>query len=887
MFDYEIKLTLSKSKLIDTLFTICNCISNIVNNLLLIMTKFYYVFGLSLILTACGFQSSKSSEKPTRPNTVYSSLGPQDFNQSWLFIEEDKAQFSKLNLDVSAWQSVNLPHDWSVSHEFEEKWDGATAYLPGGVGWYRKHFVTPASKNDSVILVNFDGIYNHSTVYINDKRVGGEVNGYTPFTVDVTSFLNPVGDENVLAVRVDRTRYIDSRWYPGSGIYRNVTFYNKPKLHIPVWGTQVTTENISHDSGDARIKVTLKNEDDQPKKTMLKSVVVNNEGEVVAKQIDEVTVMSNSSLEVEQVLNVSTMKLWDMNSPYLYKVVSTLSDGQDTKDQVVTPLGFRTIEFKPDGGFFLNGKHTLIKGVNLHHDGGLVGAAVPEDVWRRRLVRLKEAGVNAIRMSHNPASKTLMDLCDELGFLVQAEIFDEWDYPKDKRLNQQERHDDYISRGYADWFQSHAHKDLNAAVLRDRNHPSLIMWSIGNEIEWTYPRYAASTGYFDMNANGNYFYTLPPISSQEIKQRFESGEKGTYTLADTAKKLSSWVKELDTTRPVIANLILPSVSHISGYTDALDIVGYSYRRVIYDYGRRLFPEKMIMGTENVPQWHEWKGVLDTPAIAGTFLWTGVDYMGEAHGGWPRKGVNSGLLDLAGFKKPSFHMFKTLWSDAPHMYLTTQLLEDSLYELDDNGNVVERKKDGWKTRVWEWHDVEHHWNYNENENTVVEAYSNCEAVELFVNEVSYGRQLLKEHDDRIFKWFVPFQSGEIRAEGDCGASDSIKTVGMPTSVFMSIDKSIVKLQKREVVHVEMQLVDSMGRPVRFTDANISLDIPEGIKLLGIDNGWVNSVQPFQSNSVDTYKGRALAILEGIEPGNYTITARLHNDAESKATVQVQQ
>ena len=216
-----------------------------------------------------------------------------------------------------------------------------------------------------------------------------------------------------------------------------------------------------------------------------------------------------------------------------------------------------------------------------------------------------------------------------------------------------------------------------------------------------------------------------------------------------------------------------------------------------------------------------------------------------------------------------------------------MLKNSLYKLDDNGNVVERKKDGWKTRVWEWHDVEHHWNYEDNESTVVEAYSNCEAVELFVNDVSYGRQLLNDHDDRIFKWFVPFQTGKVHAVGDCGATDSLETVGMTSSIEISLDKPVISMQSKEVVHVEMQLVDSEERPVRFTDANISVEVPTGLRLLGVDNGWVNSVQPFQSTSVNTHKGRALAILEGVEPGRYDITVRLDNGAESKEVVIVKQ
>ncbi|MFC3121381.1 glycoside hydrolase family 2 TIM barrel-domain containing protein [Agaribacter flavus] len=850
------------------------------------MKHLFFFFALSLVLFACSEApeqiSHHTAEETSRTDR---SLGPQNFNEGWLFFEGDSKDFVAADFDDSAWQNVRLPHDWSVAHPFDEKWDGATAYLPGGLGWYRKRFKSTSDANDTLTFINFDGIYNHSSVYINGKKIGGEVNGYTPFTLDLTAYLNPVGEDNIIAVRVDRTRYIDSRWYPGSGIYRNVHLYQKPKLHIPVWGTYLTTPNISAEAGLAELTVTLHNREDAENTTLLRTRVLNAKGEEVAKHEEAVSVPARGEAEFTQNLRIDSPELWGIASPYLYSVVTELlSDGQ-TVDKITTPLGFRTIEYKPDSGFYLNGEHTLIKGVNIHHEAGLVGAAVPEDVWRRRLLTLKEAGVNAIRMAHNPASRELMALCDELGLLVQAEIFDEWDYPKDKRLNQQERHDDYISRGYADWFQTHAEKDLKAAVMRDRNHPSLIMWSIGNEIEWTYPRYAAATGYFDMNAGGNYFFNPPFISPEEIKQRFETSEEGEYVLAKTAQKLSAWVKELDTTRPVVANMILPSVSHISGYTDALDIVGYSYRRVIYDYGRRLFPEKMIMGTENVVQWHEWKAVLDREFIAGTFLWTGIDYLGEAHGGWPRKGVASGMLDLAGFKKPSFHMFKSLWNDEPNVYLTTQALDKSVYTLDKDGKVVEKEPGSWEKRVWYWHDVQGHWNYKDGESTVVEAYSNCDSLELFLNGTSYGKQNLADHPDRVYKWSVPFTSGKLEAKGDCGVSNSVVTAMAPTTLLVDTDKTAITIDEKTVSHIEVQLSDKDGNPVSHQESTLTFIVPDGLRLLGVDNGWVNSVQDYQADSVKTYLGRALGIVVGEKVGTYEIKVISEAGGEASIAVEV--
>ena len=797
--------------------------------------------------------------------------GTKSFNQGWLFELSDDKNYSKTNFSDKQWRKLDLPHDWSIEHDFDQKWDGATGYLPGGVAWYRKHFSTEINNKDLLTFINFDGIYNHSTIFINGNEIGGQVNGYTPFTLDLTPYLNPNGKDNVIAVRVDRSRYIDSRWYTGSGIYRNVTLITKPKAHIPVWGSYITTPSVSDDKSLVNIQTELNNVHASTKELIVQTTILDPTGNNITSERSSVTIKNNESTNINQALTVNNTMRWQLDSPKLYTAVTQLIDNKKVIDEIVTRFGIRTIEYKSDSGFYLNGKKTKIKGVNIHHDAGLVGVAVPKDVWRRRFEKLKNAGTNAIRMAHNPASQELMDLCDEMGLLVQAEIFDEWDNPKDKRLNQQERHDDYISRGYADYFQTHAESDLKAAVKRDRNHPSLIMWSIGNEIEWTYPRYAAATGYFDMNAAGNYFHNPPFISPEEIVKRFHGSEEDEYVLAKTAKKLSNWVKELDITRPVTANMILPSVSHISGYGDALDIIGYSYRRVIYDYGHKLFPEKMIMGTENVVQWHEWKAVQERDFIAGTFLWTGIDYMGESHNAWPQKATPSGMLDVAGFEKPSYHLFKTLWHDDPHSYLTTQTLEKSPYKLSKDNKVIEKKPDAWQRYVWIWHDVNRHWNYKENEMIAVEVYSNCSQVELFLNDESLGKQSLSKQDDRIFKWAVPFQKGKlsVKGVGSCSSQDSIFTADIPTQLSLSIDKTSLSIENNHVAHIEIQLTDKNNIPVTTEEAMIELIVPKGIELLGVDNGWHKNTQRIKSNKIKTYNGKALAIVKAIEPGVFTL------------------
>jgi beta-galactosidase len=462
--------------------------------------------------------------------------------------------------------------------------------------------------------------------------------GIPLFLVDITDYLNDLNQDNIVAVRVDRTRYADSRWYTGSGIYRKVTLNILDKVHIPIWGTYFTTPQLDKNKATVHGQIAVNNETLERKSIELRLTVFAPNGEVVHQSSHKKLLYPRQHETLDLQWEIDHPLLWEIHHARLYTIRTELYVEQKKIQEETTKIGLRSFRFDVNKGFFFNGVHTLIKGVCLHHCAGLVGAAVPLDVWRRRLERLKECGCNAIRTAHNPPSEDFLNLCDEMGFLVQEEFFDEWDYPKDKRFNGTEQKVDYITRGHAEFFRETAQEDLQNSMRRDRNHPCIFQWSIGNEIEWTYPKYNKATGYFGADATGNYFWTLPPYDIKTIRENIRKLPEDPYEIGKTAHKLAKWVKELDVTRPVIANCILPSASYESGYTDALDIVGYSYRQVVYEYGHKNYPEKPIMGTENVPQWHEWKQVLEKEYVPGIFLWTGVDYLGEAgaKNPWPKK-----------------------------------------------------------------------------------------------------------------------------------------------------------------------------------------------------------------------------------------------------------
>ncbi|WP_366185996.1 sugar-binding domain-containing protein [Flavobacterium ovatum] len=797
-----------------------------------------------------------------------------DFNFGWKFsLDQKKDAFAK-ELNDAQWRKLNLPHDWSIEAPFDEKLEGATGYLPGGLGWYRKHFALDLKSGQSAFVL-FDGVYNNSEVWLNGKKLGENPYGYTPFYFDLTPYLNKSGD-NVIAVKVDHTRYADCRWYTGSGIYRNVKLVVLNSVHIPIWGTYVTTPKVTKEQATVQIETKIKNKLNSKTEFTLVTKILNEKGKQVAKNQEKLLIDGNKEQAFTQYIHVKNPQLWDIETPNRYKVISEIKLNGKTLETYTTPFGIRSLRFTAGEGFFLNGKETLVKGVCLHHDAGLVGAAVPKGVWARRLKSLKEAGVNAIRTSHNPYSQEFLDLCDEMGFLVQDEIFDELDYPKDKRLNYHDRIKDSITRGYTNHFQKWGESDLKRTILRDRNHPSVYQWSIGNEIEWTYLEYRYATGFWtdrkDPQDSGEFWGSLPKFTPEQLKERYDKEVKGKYLLEETARRLNAWVKELDNTRPTTANLVIPQISHVSGYADAVDLVGYSYRNLILPWAQKHFPHKQVTINENPGTWDDWKQVIEYPGVFSMYMWTGIDYIGERDQKWPEKSGWGDILDLAGFKYQGFNYFKSIWVNKPHISIGTLPIKESGFTVDDiTGQAVPKNKGSYK-----WRDSNMHWNYKKGEPIVVEVASNYAQVELFVNGRSLGSRSMNDSPERIFRWVVPFEEGTITAKAGFDGQEitsKIKTSSAPTSLKITTDKTTLTADGYDVAHIIVQLLDKAGNEVKTEDTKVTFDVQGDLKILGVDNGAASNIQNFQSNRLTTSQGRALMIVQSLhgKTGKTKITA----------------
>lgn len=801
-----------------------------------------------------------------------------DFNFDWQFYKTQDNLNTEEVLTKVDWADVNLPHDWAIKTPYNQGYivTDTTPNL-GYIGWYKKELKLIGSK-DQIIRLDFDGVYNNSEIYINGKKINERPSGFSAFSANLTPYLKLNNQPNIILVKVDHRAFLDSRWYNGAGIYRDVKLVKLNPTHIKKWGIGITTPIISSANATVQTEIEIENISAD---LSLNFKILNNENETI--KTEEISISNHKTTHSFQIENP---KLWSPTHPNLYSLeTSILAKDGTVLDTKTERFGVRSLKYTANNGFLLNGKKTYFKGVCLHFDGGAVGGAVPDDIWKRRLKTLKKAGVNAIRTAHNPPSENFLNLCDEMGFLVQDEAFDELDYPKDKRKNYNSKSIDSLTIGYVSHFQKWGEQDLKDMILRDRNHPSIVMWSIGNEVEWTYPRYGKSSGYW--NSDKKYYYDEPPITIEEMKEHMKNNPPKEFELAKTVQKLSKWVKELDTTRPVTANLVIPTVSHFSGYTDALDIVGYSYRASVYDYGHRNYPEKMILGTENWANYVEWKSVLDHDFIPGIFLWTGIYYMGETTD--PNKrGGDSGLIDFAGFPTARWHQFKTLWNKEPHIYATTIELNKSDY-INKKGEAVDKIKNQWKTRRWGYQDYNTYWNYKKNEQVVIEVYTNCPTTELFLNNKSLGIKKLKNFEDHVVKWIVPYTEGTltVKGYGEKEVLYKIKTASKPTSLSIHSDKKKLKANGYNVAHIEVQLMDEQGNPVKHIDQNVTFKIEGPATLLATDNGSNTQRKSFNSNTCITKNGKVLLLIQSTkEKGNVTITATSNNCKTNSILIPIQ-
>lgn len=759
------------------------------------------------------------------------------FTENWKFHLGDANGFQHPDLDDSQWRSLNLPHDWSIEGEFSKDHPATPGggALPGGIGWYRKSFTLDESEKDQLIFIDFDGLYCNGEVWINGEYLGKRPYGYSSFRYELTPYLNYGDEMNVLAVKVDNSQQPNSRWYSGSGIYRNVWLVKTNKVHVAHWGVFITTPEVSSDKASISVKTDIKNENENPVELSIENSIVNPDGEKLETIKDSHSLTNGESANFSQNLQVDNPALWSVDQPNIYKMVTrVLSDGK-VVDEVETNFGIRSFEFDPEKGFILNGEQVKILGVCNHHDLGCLGATVNTRAIERQLEILKEMGCNGIRTAHNPPAPELLDLCDRMGFIVMDEAFDVWKVKKTEY--------DYHMHFDA-WHQ----RDLQDLIKRDRNHPSVFMWSIGNEVmeQWD------GTG--------------GPIAHHLVKL----------------------VKEVDDTRPVISGCNDPKPTNPLNGSGALDIIGMNYFEETYPDIPSIFPGQPFVATETnsalatrgeydmpsdlIRRWpvrgdykgpgvnedytcsaydnctapwgatHEenWKIVRAHDHIAGMFLWTGFDYIGEPTPyWWPPRSSYFGIIDLAGFPKDAFYMYQSEWTDKEVLHIFP------------------------------------HWNWNEGDTADIWAYSSEDEVELFLNDQSLGIKK-KEKDDIHLMWRVPYVPGTIKAvamkDGEPKITRIIKTAGEPEHIRLTPDRSSIKADGADLSFITVDLLDADGNIVPHADNLIHFEIKGNALIAGVDNGNPLSHEPFKANYRKAFNGKCLVLVQaGKEAGNVVLSA----------------
>ena len=798
-----------------------------------------------------------------------------NFNEGWRFSLDADSTAVAPEYNDKQWRTLNLPHDWSIEGAFSAD-NPATpggGALPGGYGVYRKHFKTPDLADGKRVYICFDGVYWQSTVYVNGKKAGFRPNGYIGFEYDVTDLLNKSGD-NVLAVTVDNTDQPNSRWYSGSGIYRNVRLKVLDKTHFIGKEVFVSAHDISADNAKLNVALSVSGTEDCD----VKVEILAPGGEIVATVQDKVQAGVVKTFED---IAVDSPKLWSPKSPRVYEARLTASSNGKVVDEYSTTFGIRYFEFDADKGFSINGNPMKINGVCNHHDLGALGAAVNHRALQRQLEILREMGCNAIRTSHNPPAPELLNLCDSMGFLVMDEAFDMWARKKSPN--------DY-AKYFAEWHE----RDLTDFIKRDRNHPSVIMWSIGNEIleQW----HDISTDTLSIEKANLMFNFAAQLSKNDDQNK--TSEMHVNSLL--CKKLVDIVKSIDSTRPVLTGNNETEPHNLLFKSNALDIIGFNYHE--YNWGeafKKKFPNMPLVITESTSalqtrgnyiapadtqylwpvRWdipfetehhkcsaydnvrapwgstHETtlKEYMKYPWVSGIFVWTGFDYLGEPTPyGWPARSSYFGIIDLAGFPKDVYYLYKSLWTDDLVLHLLP------------------------------------HWNWKEGDIVDVIAYSNMKDVELFLNGESLGKQEHKE-GDLHFMWKVPFKPGELKAVGhsidDIEISDIVRTAGSPSRLASSADRYSLAADGQDLSFITVDVVDAKG--VRVPDANnmIKFTVEGPAEIVGLDNGDQCCHESFKGTQHSAFNGKCLCIVRTIRGEDGRVVVRAAADGLEGTEVEI--
>ena len=780
-----------------------------------------------------------------------------NFNKEWKFclnIEADKNP-SAPEFDDSGWRTLDVPHDWAIEGDFDEHNPSGTGggALPGGIGWYRKTFTVSKKDREQVISIEFDGVYMNSSVYINGHLLGTRPYGYISFSYDLTPYIN-WGKENVIAVKVDNSDQPNSRWYSGCGIYRDIRIVKTHPVHISQWGTYVTSDVNPDGTAMVHIEADVRNLGYTTEMATVRHTIINAKGKKVST-IESIPQRLNTSGGAKPQLDIELDNpiLWNLDNPYLYTLVTEiLVDGKKV-DRYETPFGIRTIEFRADSGFWLNGEHVRINGVCNHHDLGCLGAATNERAIERQLQILKEMGCNGIRCSHNPPSPILLDLCDHMGFLVMDEAFDMWRRRKTER--------DY-ARFFDEWYE----RDLTDLVVRDRNHPSIVLWSIGNEVLEQWSDAKADTLSLEQ---ANLILNM----GHSADQLAQEGEMTVNSLITA--RLAEVIKKLDPTRPVTAGCNEPSPGNHLFRSGAIDVIGYNYHNQNVPSVPRLFPGKPFIITESVSalmtrgfyempsdkmmtrpvRWdrpyfndtfscsaydnvatpwgshHEENLIFlnSQPFVAGQYIWTGFDYIGEPTPyGWPARSSYFGIVDLAGFPKDIYYLYQSEWTDTPVLHLFP------------------------------------HWNWTPGEQIDMWCYyNNADEVELFINGKSQGVRS-KDAEHLHVVWNVTFEPGTVkvvaRKNGVETASQEIHTAGEPAQIRLTPDRSTIKSNGTDLSFVTVEILDKDGNLCPNAENLVQFEISGNGFIAGVDNGSPISLERFKDDKRKAFYGKCLVVLQ---------------------------
>lgn len=791
----------------------------------------------------------------------------QLLDENWRFIQKDIKDAQLTAFNDSDWETVTIPHDWAISKSFDMNIDwqvvqvkadeeakpqlrtGRTGALPAfGIGWYRKSIFVQATDKGKIISIEFDGVMSNAQIYLNGQYIGEWPYGYSSFSFDITKFIE-FGKKNLLAVRLDNKEQT-SRWYTGAGIYRNVRLVITEPIHVAHWGTYVTTSGIDETSGVVNVRTRIENKTNKPEKVELVTEIMNSLGVIVATASSTKDVSGDT--EFTENIAVSHPLLWDIETPNMYKAMSKVYINKKLKDIYETPFGFRTIRFDRDKGFFLNGKNTKIEGVCNHHDLGPIGAAANCRAIERQLEMLKEMGCNAIRTSHNPPSPELLELCDKMGFMVMDESFDEWKLGKNKN-------------GYHTLFDKWAEKDLVALIHRDRNHPSVIMWSIGNEV----------LELNSMDTNGR----------------------------EIAKFLTGICHREDPTRPTISAFNNARGAINNGIGDEVDLFGINYPKIgdtSYSNYHVEKPNYCLVGSETEstvstrgiykfpvkeikwpwyndyhvssydmegPSWfstpdYEFAMQEDCEAVAGEFVWTGFDYLGEPtpyNEGTPAKSSFFGIIDLAGLKKDRFYLYQSQWSDKPMLHLLP------------------------------------HWNWSDrmNDTIPVMCYTNFPKAELFVNGKSMGLKTKDENGTftryRLIWDNVIYQPGEIKViamdnNNHPVATEIIRTAGEPFQVRLTPDRSVIRADGKDLCYITVEILDKQGNLCPRSNILQFFEVEGAGKLKAVCNGDPTDQTSFSSNYMKTFNGKMVIVVQSLkETGSISVKSYGSKLKEGNVTI----